>query len=94
MNIISPFLIAFFDRCIKHVDRLIIMVSFFCVMLFCADFIYHKHVHFTFEAWVGFFSLYGLLAYFLIVLSAKQLRKLLKREEDYYQTDDHSGNPS
>ena len=50
-----------------------------------ADFgAYHKHGHFDFEELPGFNAAFGFLAYVGLVLSATQLRKLLKRDEDYY----------
>lgn len=50
---------------------------------------FHKHLSFeegvfTIEAWIGFFSVYGFISCALIVLIAKQLRKVLMRSEDYY----------
>ena len=30
-----------------------------CAALLLADFFYHKHVHFEFEHWFGFFAFYG-----------------------------------
>lgn len=43
-----------------------------------------RHGHFGFDAWVGFFGVFGFVAFFLIVLAGKHLRKVLMREEDYY----------
>ncbi len=65
-----------------------------CVLLFLLDGLFlahlvHKHLSFesdTFplEGWLGFFSIYGFIACALIVLLAKQLRKVVMRSEDYY----------
>jgi hypothetical protein len=44
----------------------------------------HRHPHFGFEAWPGFHAVYGFVAYAAIVTSAKGLRRLVKRPEDYY----------
>jgi hypothetical protein len=52
--------------------------------LFLADFFYHKHVNFAFEHWFGFFAWYGFVCCVALVLLAKQIRKLVKRDEDYY----------
>ena len=38
-----------------------------------------------FDAWVGFFPLYGFVGAFLLVLAAKQMRRVLMRPEDYYE---------
>ncbi len=63
-----------------------------CAGLFIADFLYHKHAHFEFEKWPGFYAWYGFLSYCTIVLSAKHLRKFLKREETYYEPEDSDTN--
>ena len=56
----------------------------FGFLLFIADAFYHKHVHFEAEAFFGFYAIVGFVAFFLIVLAGKQLRKILMRPEDYY----------
>ncbi len=63
-----------------------------CIALFIADFLYHKHGHFEFEKWPGFYAWYGFLSYCAIVLSAKQLRKLIGRKESYYEMEDSDTN--
>ena len=55
-----------------------------CVILFLADAAYEKHVVFEFEHWFGFFGLFGFLVSFALVLTARELRKILMRGEDYY----------
>ena len=49
-----------------------------------ADFFYHKHTHYGFQGIYGFDAFYGFVSCVLLVLAAKQLRKLLMRDEDYY----------
>lgn len=56
-----------------------LMASLDLVFLFC-----HKHVEFSFEDFPLFYCGYGLGACVLLVLVAKQLRKILMRREDYY----------
>ena len=55
-----------------------------CALLFLADLAYHKHPHFAAESWFGFYGIFGLAACVLLVLAAKGMRMLLKRDEDYY----------
>lgn len=43
-----------------------------------------KHAHFSFEEIPFFYCLYGLGACVLLVIAAKGLRKILMRDEDYY----------
>ena len=59
-----------------------------CALLFLADFAYHKHPHFSAESWFGFYGLYGFVACVILVLVAKEMRRLLGRKEDYYERND------
>jgi hypothetical protein len=68
----------------RNVDKVYYAVLAICLALFVADAFYEKKVHFAFEGWFGFFGLYGLIACVGLVLAAKELRKLLKRDENYY----------
>jgi len=42
-----------------------------------------RHPHFGWDTF-GFYGVFGFAAFFLIVLAGKQLRKVLSRQEDYY----------
>jgi len=44
----------------------------------------HKHTLFGFENFPFFYCLYGLGACVILVILAKGLRKILMRDEDYY----------
>ncbi len=68
----------------ENVRRMIVGTIILCVLVVVADFFYDKHGHYGFEDVTGFHALYGFLSYVGLVLIAGQLRKLLKREEDYY----------
>ena len=68
----------------KNVNKLVYVLYIVCALLLLVDFIYHKHVHFDFEGWIGFYAWFGFLAYTFIVISAKLFRKIVKRQEDYY----------
>lgn len=59
-----------------------------CVISLIAGLLIEHHPHFAFEACPGFFAGFGFLAYCFIVLSAKQLRPWLRREEDHYGDDE------
>lgn len=68
-----------------NVNKLVWLLVVVCVGLVLFDAVYVKHGHFAFEeAFPAFYGVYGFLAYCFIVLSAKALRRLLKRDEDYY----------
>lgn len=63
---------------------LIIGLALICAILVLSDLIHHKHGHFSFEEWFGFFGLFGFVVYMTIVLLAKSLRSVIKRNEDYW----------
>lgn len=67
-----------------NVGKLVWAVYIACAGLFLADFLYHKHAHYAVENIPGFYGLVGFAALIGIVLIAKPLRKVLKRDEDYY----------
>lgn len=77
----------------KSTHRLIIgILVISCFALFAFDFVYHKHGHFDFEHIPGFYGVYGFISYCFIVLSAKQMRKLIGRKENYYESTDSDVN--
>jgi hypothetical protein len=47
-----------------------------------------KKTHYAAENVIGAYGIYGFVACVALVLTAKELRKLLKRDEDYYDDDD------
>ena len=55
-----------------------------------ADLFYHKHGHFGFQEWFAFDAVFGFAAYVGLVNSAKLLRKLVMRPEDYYEAEESS----
>ena len=74
----------------KNVKRLIRFFFFVCLGLFLLDFLIHRHLSFeegkfSVEAWPGFYAVYGFVACVLLVLIAKQMRKVLMRKEDHYE---------
>jgi hypothetical protein len=55
-----------------------------CAALAAGDLFYDKHVIFPFEDVPAFFGIFGFVVCVGLVLAAKELRKILKRDEDYY----------
>ena len=61
-----------------------------CVLLLSLDLVDllgilpFKEPHFAAEQWFGFYGIFGFLGCTLLVLAAKVLRKIVKRDEDYY----------
>lgn len=68
----------------RNVKKIVFAVYTVCGLLFLADAFYTKHPHFDIEGWFGFYAIYGFVSCVGLVLAARQLRKVLKRKEDYY----------
>lgn len=69
----------------RNVTRIVYALGALCGLALIADFFYTKHPHFAVEGWLSFYPIYGFVGSVLLVLAAKQLRRLLKRDEDYYE---------
>lgn len=68
----------------RNVKALIYALYAICAALFALDFVVHRHTEHPIESWYGFYAIYGFVCCTLLVLAAKELRKLLQRGEDYY----------
>lgn len=72
----------------RNVDTIVRGLVAVCAGLVVFDLVFHfvghKHVHFQIEAVPGFYALAGFASYVGLVLTAKQLRKVLMRPNDYY----------
>lgn len=55
-----------------------------CLVSVLADFFYHKHADYPFQEWIGFDAVFGFAAYVGLITAAKGFRRLLMRDEDYY----------
>ena len=55
-----------------------------CVLLFAYDFTFEKHGKFDVENLPGFFGVYGFISFTGLILIAKGLRVLIKRNEGFY----------
>lgn len=55
-----------------------------CIIVLLSDFAYTKKSTFAWEDWFGFYAFFGFVACFGLVIAAKEMRKLVKRDEDYY----------
>jgi hypothetical protein len=55
-----------------------------CAISLLADFFVHRHVDHPWEWLFGFYSFYGFGACVILVLVAKEMRKIVMRKEDYY----------
>jgi len=69
----------------RNVHRVIRGLVVACLVLFGLDLLVHRHVDHPWEDLFGFYALYGFVACVLLVLLAKEMRKLVMRDEDYYE---------
>jgi hypothetical protein len=68
----------------RNVRRLLCALYVACIGVFVADAFVDRHVDHPWERLFGFYAIYGFVACVLLVLIAKELRKLLMRKENYY----------
>jgi hypothetical protein len=68
-----------------NVRRLLRGFYVVCVVLLGIDLVYHRHAVHPWESLFGFHALFGFVACVVLVLIAKEMRKLLMRDEDYYE---------
>lgn len=66
-------------------DRLSYLVYAVCGLLLVIELIYHRHTYFALEGTFGFYAAMGFGAYLTVVFTAKGLRRLVRRPEDYYE---------
>ena len=71
----------------KNVRRVVLGLVIVCVALFVGDFLVHRHISHVAERLWGFYAIYGFVACVVLVLLATQMRRILMREEDYYDRD-------
>ena len=67
-----------------NVKKIVWGLAAVCLFLLAMDFTVHRHAYFSWEGIYGFYPLFGFIAGVVVVLGAKELRKLIKRDEDYY----------
>jgi hypothetical protein len=70
----------------KNVKLLIRALYVSCFALFAMDLVIHRHTVHPWESFTGFYAIYGFLACVILVLLARELRKLVMRDEDYYDS--------
>lgn len=69
-----------------HINRIIKVIAFVCAGLFVMDIILPFLPVFDFHSSYGAYCLFGFLIYGSIVLASKYLRKLIMRDENYYES--------
>ncbi len=72
----------------KNVKLLIRSLYASCFILFAMDLVIDRHIYHPWESFVGFYAFYGCLSCVVLVLIARELRKVVMRDEDYYDIKD------
>lgn len=68
----------------RNVKKLVRVFVAVCAVLFLADLVYERHGEHPWESFFGFYAIFGFVACVALVLGAKKMRKVLMRDEDYY----------
>jgi len=71
----------------ENVDRFLYGFYACLVILVLLDLVVHRHVYHPWEALFGFHAWYGFAACWILVVIAKQMRRVLMRSEDHYDVD-------
>ncbi|GAB3022981.1 hypothetical protein [Bowmanella dokdonensis] len=74
---------GFFDKA-NHIKWILRSFYGLCVLLLVLDFLLHRHHYLQIEKIPAFYPLFGFVACVTLVVVAKWMRRLLKRDEDYY----------
>ncbi|MFT5392308.1 MAG: uncharacterized membrane protein YhaH (DUF805 family) [Gammaproteobacteria bacterium] len=56
-----------------------------CAVLVLLELVIHRHADVGIDGWFGFYAAYGFFGSVFLVMVAKQMRRVLKRPEDYYE---------
>ena len=73
----------YFDKS-ENVNFVLRIFYAICGLLVAADIFIHRHTIHSWEDIFGFYTIYGFVACVALVLTATQMRKILMRDEDYY----------
>lgn len=75
----------------SNVDRLLLVFYLVCAVVVVLDLVIDREVHHDWENLFSFYALYGFASFWLLVATAKRLRRFLMRPEDYYEADRDGG---
>lgn len=78
---------GFFDKPVT-VKFVLITLYVLCAIVFGLEFLIDRHGGHPWEELFGFHALYGFVVCVILVLIAKELRKILRRSEGYYDRED------
>lgn len=73
----------FFDKP-ANIQMMLRVFYVLCALLVLVDFVVHRHIYHDWENIPAFYAIYGFIGCVVLVLIAKAMRKVLMKEEDYY----------
>lgn len=68
----------------KNIKRLLLGFYICCIALVVIELFVERHTYHAWESVFGFYAIYGFVGCVFLVLASKVLRKLVMRDEDYY----------
>lgn len=71
----------------ENVRRFLTLFWIICGVLFVADFFVDRYQEHPLESVPAIYAIYGFVGIALLIVIAKQLRKVVMRSEDYYDAD-------
>lgn len=74
---------GYFDKP-ENVQKILRVFYVCCAVLVVLDFVVHRHIYHSWENMPGFYPVYGFIGCVVLVLIAREMRKVLMRKEDYY----------
>ena len=72
----------------RNVKRVVHALWLLCAIAFALEFVVHRHADHPWEGLVLFYCWFGFGACFVLVELSKLLRRLVMRDEDFYEKDD------
>ena len=68
----------------ENVTRLLRTLYAICAGLLLIDLVFERYVVHLWESLFGFYALFGFVGCALLVLIAREMRKIVMRDEDFY----------
>jgi hypothetical protein len=73
----------YFDKP-ENIKKLWIILYVICGLLVVPDFVLHRHPHFGFDGFFGFYAILGFVSCAILILFSKLVGLVLKVKENYY----------
>ncbi len=69
-----------------NVEKIVRALYIACALTIVADLFIHRHGHFWFENVFAFHAMFGFASYVVLIFTAKRLRQINMRPENYYES--------